>query len=139
MPDPNTPTPTAPVLPPELEITFNSRALRVKMPEPEQLLVWRRTLRGLQDAEVKSWNGEQAMVAFERTRRIIDSVLVDPADVTWLDDEMLDGNLTLISTAEIINMTVKAFADAAEAEGNRETRRAVKKTAPAKRATRKVT
>lgn len=130
-----------PQLPPELEINFQGRTLWVKMPSPEQLLVWKRTLRQLQDAEVKSWNAEQVMIALERTRKIIDSVLVNKADVVWLDDEMLEGNVALIDTAEIINMTVAAFADAAEHEkaesGTRAERRAAKTTKPTKKAARK--
>ena len=118
------------VVSPELEITFKGRLIWVKMPTPEQLLVWKRTLRQLQDAEIKSWNAEQVMIALERTRKIIDSVLVNKADVVWLDDEMLDGNLTLLDTAQIIQSTVDRFADEAQVEGNRETRRA--KAAPKK-------
>lgn len=128
-------------LPPELEITFNGRQLWVRMPTPEQLLVWKRTLRQLQEAEVRSWNAEQVMIALERTRKIIDSVLANKADVTWLDDEMLEGNIDLKGTAEIINMTVQAYADAAEREkaehGTRAERRAAKSTKPAKKAVRK--
>lgn len=118
---------------PEQEITFRDRKMWVHMPTPEQLLVWKRTLVKLQGAETGGWNGEQAMIALERTRKIIDSVLVNKADVEWLDDEMLDGTVDLMATASIIQMAVDAFVDAAEAEGNRETRRA----APAKKATRK--
>lgn len=134
---PNAPAPAVPELPPELEIQFQGRALRVKMPTPEQLLVWKRTLRQLQDAEVKLWNAEQVMVALERARRIIDTMLADPADVEWLDDEMLAGTVDLMSAFSVINQTVAAFADAAQAEGNRETRRAAVKAAPAKKATRR--
>jgi hypothetical protein len=107
------------------------------MPSPEQLLVWKRTLKKLQDTDTEGWNGEQAMIALERTRKIIDSVLVNKADVEWLDDEMLAGNVNLLATASIIQMAVDAFVDAAEAEGNRETRRAAEKKTPAKKATRK--
>ena len=123
-------------LPPELEITFKERLIWVRMPTPEQLLVWKRTLRQLQESEVQNWNAEQVMIALERTRKIIDSVLVHKADVVWLDDEMLEGNLTLLDTAQIIQLTVEKFADEATAEGNREARRAAKK-APAKKAARK--
>ena len=121
---------------PELEIPFAGRTLWVTMPSPEQLLVWRRTLRQLQKVDVKSWSAEQVMTALERARKIIDSLLVNKADVTWLDDEMLEGRVTLMNAAEIINTTAAAFAEAAEREGNRETRRAAKKT-PAKKAARK--
>lgn len=130
-----------PELPPELEIQFMGRTLWVRLPKPEQLLVWKRTLRQLQGADVDDWNAEQVMIALERTRRIIDSVLVNKADVVWLDDEMLEGTLTLKGTAEIINKTVQVYADAAEREktenGTRAERRAAK--SPAKKATRKAT
>jgi hypothetical protein len=122
---------------PEQEIDFQGRAMWVKMPSPEQLLVWKRTLKKLQDADTEGWNGEQAMIALERTRKIIDSVLVNKADVEWLDDEMLAGNVDLLATASIIQKAVDAFVAAAEAEGNRETRRAAEKKTPAKKATRK--
>jgi hypothetical protein len=121
---------------PEQEIEFAGRKLWVKMPSPEQLLVWKRTLKKLQGAEVEGWNGEQVMAALERTRSIIDSVLAHDGDKDWLDDEMLAGTIGLMETAQIIQKTVEAFAQAAEAEGNRATRRAAKK-APAKKATRK--
>jgi hypothetical protein len=137
----------APEMPPELEIEFRGRRMWTRLPKPEQILVWKRTLRQLQDADVEGWNAEQVMNALERTRRIIDSVLVNSEDVTWLDDEMLDGRIDLRGTAEIIQMTVEAYAEAAEREkaenGTRAERRAAKKTtgkkarkAPTKKAAR---
>lgn len=125
-----------PEVAPELPVQFMNREVWVKMPTPEQLLVWKRTLGQLQDAEVEGWNGAQVMRALERTRMIIDSVLVNQVDKDWLDDEMLAGKIGLMETAQIINLTAEAFADAAEADGNRETRRAAKKTT-AKKAVRK--
>jgi len=115
----------------EKEIEFSGRTLWVRVPTPEQLLVWKRTLGKLQGAEVEGWNGEQVMAALERTRKIIDSVLVHETDKDWLDDQMLDGNLGLIETAQIIQLTVEAF----QADDNRAARRAARK--PAKKATRK--
>lgn len=124
---------------PELPLDFRGREIFVKMPSPEQLLVWKRTLNQLQGAEVDGWNGAQVMRALERTRLIIDSVLANQVDKEWLDDEMLAGNVGLMETAQIINQTVEVFSDAAEAEGNRETRRAVAKKTPAKKAALKTT
>lgn len=121
-----------PDLPPELEIEFMGRGMWVRLPTPEQLLVWKRTLTQLRSAEVEGWNAEQVMAALERTRKIIDSILVHPVDVDWLDDQMLERKIDLTGTAEIINKTVEAFAEAAEAEraenGTRSERRAAKKT-----------
>lgn len=131
----------APELPPELPIEFMGRELWVRMPSPEQLLVWKRTLRQLQDADVAGWNAEQVMIALERTRKIIDSLLINKADVVWLDDEMLEGKITLLGTADIITMTVNAYGDAAEREraenGTRAERREAATKKPAKKAARK--
>jgi hypothetical protein len=123
----------APVeMPAEKEIDFQGRKLWVRLPRPEALLVWKRTLAKLQNLDTGDWNGEQVMAALERTREIIDSLLVHEIDKDWLDDEMLASRLGLIETAQIINLTVEAY----QADDNREARRAAKK-APAKKATRK--
>jgi hypothetical protein len=119
-------------MPLEKEIDFQGRKMWVRIPRPEALLVWKRTLKKLQDVETSDWGGDEVMAALERTRKIIDSLLVNEVDKDWLDDEMLDSRIGLIETAQIINLTVEAYA----ADDNRETRRAAKK-APAKKATRK--
>jgi hypothetical protein len=112
------------------EIAFKGRSMWVKMPTPEQLLVWQRTIKLLQGPDVDGWGADQVMRALERTRKIIDSVLVDAADRDWLDDEMLDNGLTLIDTADIIRLTVEAFGTKTE-DGK------PVKAAPRKRATRR--
>lgn len=109
---------------PERGIDFRDRHMVVRIPSPEQLLVWKRTLSYLQKAETTDWAADEVMKALERTRKIIDSVLVHEVDRDWLDDQMLEGNLGLIETAQIIQLTTEAFA----AEGNHEDRRAAKKT-----------
>lgn len=112
----------------EREITFRDRTMRVKLPTPEQLLVWQRTIKLLQSADENGWDGEQVMRALERTRKIIDSVLLERLDRDWLDDEMLDGNLTLIETAQIIQLSIEAFGQKNDAPA---------KAAPRKRAARR--
>jgi hypothetical protein len=114
----------------EREITFRDRVLWVRMPSPEQLLVWKRTLKQLQTAEITGWTGEKVMAALERTRLIIDSVLLHDTDKEWMDDEMLAGNLKLPETSQIILLAVESFTEA----GNREERRAAKKVNPKKAA-----
>lgn len=128
---------TTPDVVPEQEINFQGRKLRVKMPRPEQILVWKRTLAQLESMGGSDWTADNVMATLERLRKIIDSILADKTDVTWLDDQFLDGSLNFQTTMPIFAATVDAFADAAEREGNRATRRATKKTVPAKKATRK--
>lgn len=125
------------LVPAELAITFEGRMLWVRLPKPEQLLVWKRTMRQLQDAEVRDWNAEQAMIALERVRKIIDSILVNKVDVTWLDDEMLEGNVDLKKAATIVQMTLDAYIQAAEAEKAEHGTRAERRDAVKKKAARK--
>lgn len=118
---------------PEQEIEFHGRKVWVRMPRPEQILVWKRTLTKLQTADTGDWNGEQVLASLERLRKIIDSVLVNQTDIDWLDDEMLAGTIEMRETAAIVTRAIEAFA----AGANRETRRAAAKAAPAKKAARK--
>lgn len=112
-------------------INFRGRDMAVRFPTDAQLLVWQRTVKELQEQETASWTGDQALTAISRAGRIIDSVIVDRADRTWLDDLTLDEGLSLIDRADIITKTIAAFTeDKAGAPA--------KKAAPAKRARRKV-
>lgn len=116
---------------PEREIDFRGRKLWVRLPGPEQLLVWKRTLSKLQNMETSDWTGDQVMAALERTRKIIDSLLINEADKDWLDDQMLESQVGLLETAHIIQLATEAF----QVDGNREQRRAAAK--PKKAARRK--
>jgi hypothetical protein len=119
---------------PEREITFKDRQIWVKMPSPEQLLVWKRTLARLQNTE--NWTGESVLAALERLRLIIDSTILNRVDIDWMDDEMLAGRLEMSELTQVVTQAVAAFGE--DEPVNRAARRA-KKAAPAKKATRKAT
>lgn len=108
------------------EIKFQGRTLKIRAPKPEQVLIWQRTMKRLESANLSDWSGEQVLAALERSRMIIDSLLDDPADISWLDDEMLAGRVSLREASEIIIEAVKWMT------GDRAQRRAAKK-APARR------
>lgn len=110
----------------EAGIEFQGRTIRVRMPEPEQIVVWRRTLKRIQDSDVHQMSGQEIMAALERVRVIIDSVMLDPADIDWLDDEMMAGRVKLVDAAKIV-------ADAMMAFNNRAERRAAKTAAGVRR------
>lgn len=124
---------------PEVEVQFSGRSIWVNMPTPEQLLVWDRTVRNLTDAPPdESWTGSQVMKSLDRLRRIVDSIMVNRADIEWLDDQFLDKALTFKDLAPFITLVVDGFADAAEkanSTSNRAAKRATEKTA--KKAARK--
>lgn len=118
---------------PEREIVFAGRTIWVRFPDPSRLLIWQRTLAKLQSLDADRMNFEQVMALMERVRSLVDSILVNRTDIEWIDDEMLAGNLTVLSIAPLVTQAVEAFST----DTNRETRRAAKKTAPAKKAARK--
>lgn len=100
-----------PVAGAERAITFRQRELWAKMPTEEQILVYSRTLKMLQGPEVEGWDGEQALKALDRTLRIILAVVVNATDREWIEDLMLDGELTLVDACQILNDTVDAFTE----------------------------
>jgi hypothetical protein len=121
----------------ELPVMFMGREIYARMPSPEQLLVWQRTVKRLTEAPINaSWTGSEVMSALERLRKIIDSLMVNRSDVDWLDDQFLEEAITFKELAPFIADVTEAFAKAAEAEGNRADRRTAQKT-PAKKAARK--
>lgn len=121
----------------ELPVTLLDREIFCRMPSPEQLLVWQRTVKRLTEAPIDaSWTGSEVMSALERLRKIIDSLMVNRADVDWLDDQFLEERVTFKELAPFITDVTEAFAKAAEEGGNRADRRAAAK-APAKKAARK--
>lgn len=121
----------------ELPVMLMGREIYCRMPSPEQLLVWQRTVKRLTEAPMDaSWTGSEVMSALERLRKIIDSLMVNRADVDWLDDQFLEETVTFKELAPFITDVTEAFAKAAEEEGNRADRRAAAKT-PAKKAARK--
>lgn len=130
-------TPEQDWLPVELPVPFQGREIFVRMPRPEQLLVWQRTLNKLGNLQAgTSWTGDEVMVALERLRKIVDSLVVNKADVEWLDDRFLEGSLTFAELAPFITDAVAVYQKFAnENAPNREARRAAEK--PAKKAARK--
>lgn len=121
---------------PEGTITFRGRKIRVAMPSPEQVMVWQRTLAKLENAKTSDWTGKEVMAALERTRMIIDAIIKDPADVDWLDDEMLAGRVGMKDASEILLEAQKAFMKPAK---KAPAKKAAAKKAPAKRVAKKST
>lgn len=108
-----------------------TRTMRVKLPTPEQLAVWRRTVEWFERAG-DNLTGEPAQKALGRIVKIIMSVLADDADIEWVEDQLLDGQLTAVRAADILTLTVDQFAD--QAKNKAPKNGPVKKTTPRARA-----
>lgn len=99
---------------PEVAVMFRGREIFAKMPSPEQLLVWQRTIDRLTKAPVDAkWTGREVMAAMERLRLIVDSLL-NPSDIDWIDDQFLAGTLEFRTLAPLIELITDAFAKLAE-------------------------
>lgn len=88
-------------------ITFLGREILVEMPDENQILIWRKIIRQLQE-EGNTKDPERLFVLMERGRRIVDSVIVSDSDVEWLDDMLLERKTDLRATVEIIVLAMRA-------------------------------
>lgn len=108
------PKPTGAQTPPVVEatsgkrITFLGRQILVQLPDENQIVVWRKIVRQLQNAGPNP-DAERVFTLMDRGRRIVDSVIVLDADREWLDDQLLDRAVTLRETVEIIILAIKAY------------------------------
>jgi hypothetical protein len=124
--------------PVELPVILRDREIFVRMPTPEQLLVWQRTVTRLTEAPVNaSWTGSEVMAALERLRKIVDTMMVNRADRDWLDDQFLEGTLDFKGLAPFITDVTTAFQEFAAAQVQETGTRAERRAKPAKKAARK--
>lgn len=94
-----------------LPITFRGHELIVQRPSPEQLVVWRRVATRMTDAlhTGQQVTNQEAAQLLDRGISVITSVIANRVDKDWLEDQMLDGVLTLVQAAEVLNLTIDAF------------------------------
>lgn len=92
-------------------IPFHGRRIKIKVPEPEQVMVWKRIVSRLSDMSGDAgMTGEAAIVALERARKIIDSLIFNREDIDWLDDQMLEGSIDLEEAFKFVTKAAKVFA-----------------------------
>lgn len=89
-------------------ITFLGRQILVQLPDENQITVWRKIVRQLQNAGPNP-DAERVFTLMDRGRRIVDSVITLEEDRDWLDDMLLDRQTTLRETVEIIILAIKAY------------------------------
>jgi hypothetical protein len=120
---------------PEADVEWNGRTWRVRLPSLEQLTIYRRLNAQFQEigiAQAKPdaapMSLDQATKYFDRALKLITSILVNSADIEWLEDEMLEGRLTLTKASGLMREAFEKLAEvskAREAENeNRAARRA---------------
>lgn len=103
-------------------VTLKGRKVRIHTPKPEQVMIWQRVMNRLSNMG-NDVTGEQALNALDRARKIIDSVLVDEADIEWLDDQMLDGSLGFKEMADFMLRAAKTLSKESEKQATSSTAR----------------
>lgn len=107
-------------------VPFHGRQIEVRFPTIEQLTIYKRVADRFAQLKTddKAIDAKTAVGHFDRALRIITSIVVKPEDVAWIEDEMLDGRLTLPDAAPLIRQAMDKLQEANADAGNRAARRA---------------
>lgn len=119
----------------EAHVSWRGRDWLVRLPTVEQMTIYRRLSTRFQalgeaqskpDAEPMSM--EEATSHFDRALKLITSVVVEPADIVWIEDEMLEGRLQLSDASDLMLKAMERFGELnpIEQNGTRAERRALK-------------
>lgn len=135
-PPESTPAPDVPVPDPDgrdadtAELEFVGRRVLVKLPTAEQLTIYRRLSREFQDLSrdgaADRLSLDEALRHLGRATRLVQSILAEDRDREWLEDQLLDGKITMQQCTGLLRDAFKrlnAKAEAQAAGANRATRR----------------
>lgn len=127
-PEPAAPAADAPRTTDDLataEVPFAGRNLKVRMPTEEQLVMYRRVSREFamlaRDGRDKNMAMDEALKYLDRAVRTVQTVLIDPDDKEWLEDQLMDGKVTLEQCTDLMRSAIRMVA---ENNMSREERRA---------------
>lgn len=96
--------------PPETKtLPYLGRDFEVKLPNAMQVMGWQHVMQRLQN--VGDMDGEQAMELLGKAKKILKSVLVHEADLDWLMDKALEGELEEEELLGIVPAAIQEFAD----------------------------
>jgi hypothetical protein len=99
------------------ELPFHGRKVTVIRPSSEQLAVWQIYLDRLQGTGGQTKPDPRTMVKLlGRLVTLTQSLLVNEADKTWIEDQLLDGHMKLPDAVQLVQLTTQKFgADTAPA------------------------
>jgi hypothetical protein len=112
-------------------VPFHGRDIRVAVPSIEQLVVMRRLANQYGSAAgVQITSAEEAVTGYDRALMSITSVVVDPADVVFLENLLLQGKTDLAGAGVLLREAMQALQTANEEALNREERRKQQRNQP---------
>lgn len=115
----------------QADVTWRDRVIRVKLPTIEQMTMYRRLsarFQALGDAAARPgaepMTMEEATKHFDRAVKLVTSVMVNGEDIEWLEDEMLEGRVSLPDTSDLLKLAFDKLGEANAQYVNRQERRA---------------
>lgn len=91
-------------------IDFYGRAVQVQRPTQEQIVVWNLFAKRLAMVNAPDAIDQQgALDILTRGIELIEAIMVEQADRTWLEHQLLEGVITLEKAFDIIHKTVDSF------------------------------
>lgn len=116
----------------QADVVWRGRTIRVQLPTLEQMTIYRRLSKKFAAlADTANQPGaepmtlEEATGHYDRAIKLVTSVMVNPADVEWLEDELLERRVTLPDAADLMKEAIGKLGEANTPEpANRQDRRA---------------
>jgi len=109
-------------------VKFHGRTIRVRAPEPEQIMVIKRMQTLFSNAaKSEKLTADEAIRLMDRALKAVCSVIVDPDDVVFLEDLLLTRQAKLDDTLPLMKESMEALKRANSTDDNRADRRSAGK------------
>jgi hypothetical protein len=106
-------------------VTLKGRAIQVRKPDADQLLVWDRVLQRIETMAAAAETANQIRRLVNKCDIIINALIVNEEDQDWLENQQLAGTLNLREAGSIVLKALEAYGDEVAPEPpNRAARRA---------------
>lgn len=112
-------------------VPFHGREIAVRLPSLEQLVVMRRLAeqyRGYGDGGKQLTSADEALTGYDRALKTITSVVVNQADIVFIEDLLLEGKTDLTGAGVLLKQAMDALSAANEEQISRAERRRKSKT-----------
>ncbi len=115
-------------------VPFHGRQIAVRLPSLEQLVVMRRLAeqyREYGDGGRQLASAEEALTGYDRALMTITSVVVEPDDIVFIENLLLQGKTDLTGAGVLLKSAMDALSEANQEQINRADRRRQAKSKPA--------
>jgi hypothetical protein len=105
-------------------VVFHGRKIEVRAPEIEQVMIIRRMQSLFENAaKTDTITADNAIRLMDRALKAVCSVIIDPEDIEFIEDLLLERKATLESTLPLLQESLRALELANAENGNRAERR----------------